>query len=553
MLGPVSSTDNQLVIFSGTSGKIIKVATGDGLVTATSGVFGTTALASYILSSRINAASGVAGLSASSKLTLSQGQEIWAIADLSDVSGVTGSGTTVVLSTSPTLAGTPVIGDGAGNDKLSFVPEATNPSCGAGAYYIWSNSADLKLKKCENGSITDLAPSGGGSPTIQNNGTDVAAEPKINFIPGTGMSYTIADNGGATRVDVTQGIDTTVVPRFASAGTFTAKQTHTVTGGIAAFKLTEGIAPTTTLTAGDFYVDSTTHKVFHYDGSAFVQLQNRVMTAAGSLTIGGTGGAETELLAGATGTVPYWNGTTLVPRQLLASDITNAYDVSTDQAIGAHFIDVTNIAPPSAPAASHARLYFRTSTGKLACIDNASADCMPASGGGSGTTYKEFIAGTCQLGVAGLTFSVPSSLSPSAVCVTGTNSNYAVASFPDLDGLYSLQNRIWLPSTWTGNIDLAITWRTAGTTGNVAWQLQTACVADAETGDPSWNTAQVITDAAKGTTLQWNTVTQTSITITGCAASEHLLFKFGRDRTDGSDTIGAVTVELISLQFKMTV
>jgi hypothetical protein len=37
----------------------------------------------------------------------------------------------------------------------------TNPGCSATEYKIWANTADTKLKKCENGSITDLAGAGG--------------------------------------------------------------------------------------------------------------------------------------------------------------------------------------------------------------------------------------------------------------------------------------------------------------------------------------------------------------------------------------------------------
>ena len=72
----------------------------------------------------------------------------------------TGSGA-VVRQTSPTLAGTPTIGDGAGNDKLEFAEEATNPTCAAGQYFVWANSTDNKLKKCQNGTISDLDTTGG--------------------------------------------------------------------------------------------------------------------------------------------------------------------------------------------------------------------------------------------------------------------------------------------------------------------------------------------------------------------------------------------------------
>ena len=67
----------------------------------------------------------------------------------------TGSGV-AVFNTSPVFDGTPVIGNGIGNDKLEFNEESTNPSCGAAQYTIWANSGNGKLKKCENFAITDL-------------------------------------------------------------------------------------------------------------------------------------------------------------------------------------------------------------------------------------------------------------------------------------------------------------------------------------------------------------------------------------------------------------
>ncbi|MCI0531997.1 MAG: hypothetical protein L0Y74_08640, partial [candidate division Zixibacteria bacterium] len=77
------------------------------------------------------------------------------------VSDETGSGL-LVFGTSPTLSGVPVIGDGAGNDNLSFTEEATDPACAAGDFRIWSNSSTNVLKKCQNGTITNLDTGGGG-------------------------------------------------------------------------------------------------------------------------------------------------------------------------------------------------------------------------------------------------------------------------------------------------------------------------------------------------------------------------------------------------------
>ncbi len=91
------------------------------------------------------------------------------------ISDETGSGV-LVFGTSPTLAGTPNIGDGAGNDKLNFAEEASNPTCAAGDYFIWANSGDARLKKCQNATVTDLDTNTGGSPPWESlvNSTDAA-------------------------------------------------------------------------------------------------------------------------------------------------------------------------------------------------------------------------------------------------------------------------------------------------------------------------------------------------------------------------------------------
>lgn len=143
------------------------------------------------LLSNKDAASGYAGLTSSTKLKLSEGQEVWALSDLSDISGTTGSGTIAVLQISPTIDGTLTVGNGAGNDHFSLIPETSNPTCAAGNYFIWGNSTDLKLKKCENGSITDLDTSG-GSPAF----SAIASGTSNNlFVMGSGGSLSTSGSG----------------------------------------------------------------------------------------------------------------------------------------------------------------------------------------------------------------------------------------------------------------------------------------------------------------------------------------------------------------------
>ena len=79
--------------------------------------------------------------------------------------------------------------------------------------------------------------------------------------------------------------------------------------------------------------------------------------------------------------------------------------------------------------------------------------------------------------------------------------------------------------------------------------MATTCVADAETNDPSFNTASTVTDAAKGTTLQTNDASISSVTVTGCAAGELMHIKVFRDSSHASDNLAA-TANLIGVEIK---
>jgi len=127
---------------------------------------------------------------------------------------------------------------------------------------------------------------------------------------------------------------------------------------------------------------------------------------------------------------------------------------------------------------------------------------------------------------------------PAATCLEGTNVTLGVAEFEDGND-DQLQYIFRLPTDWITTIDLQLYWRTSVTTGNVVWQISTVCMADAETVDPVMNAVQTITDAAKGTTLQANTATLSSLTTTGCAAGELFNLKIMRNGAHASDTLSA--------------
>lgn len=152
----------------------------------------------------------------------------------------------------------------------------------------------------------------------------------------------------------------------------------------------------------------------------------------------------------------------------------------------------------------------------------------------------------CNNATAGSVWDLPTSNPAVAACVTGTNTQKGVLDFADGSNL-SAQLTYLLPSTWTGTIDAKMKWFSATTSGDVVWQLSTVCVADAETDDPSFNTASTVTDTTKGTTNQTNDASITNVTATGCAAGELLHLKIQRDSGHASDTM-AGTARLVGVE-----
>jgi hypothetical protein len=147
--------------------------------------------------------------------------------------------------------------------------------------------------------------------------------------------------------------------------------------------------------------------------------------------------------------------------------------------------------------------------------------------------------GTTAIGL----LSLPASNTPAASCVTGSNTNYGVLTFSATG--QSIQDHMKLPGDWTGAIDVDFVYRSVGTTGNVVWSIQTACNADGATGDPTFNTAQTVSTAAQGTTLQWKTASITGITMTGCSANNEFHFKPSLH----SSTTTTGLIDLIAVRF----
>lgn len=136
---------------------------------------------------------------------------------------------------------------------------------------------------------------------------------------------------------------------------------------------------------------------------------------------------------------------------------------------------------------------------------------------------------------------------PTPTAVTGTNTGYGVLQYPDSDGDCDVQTSFPLSGYDGSTISLSFIWRSSQTSGDVVFQAATACVAIGETGDPSFNSFQTVTDTAAGSANQWNVATIASLTTTGCVANEIMFLKLRRNRTHASDSITG-TPELLFVQ-----
>lgn len=94
------------------------------------------------------------------------------------------------------------------NLGIEFTESNTNPSCSSGNYTIYADTSEAKLKKCENGTPSDLAPAGGGGGTkskwfganaLTTDGA-LCNPPALANLNSSGLQWTItcADDNGST-------------------------------------------------------------------------------------------------------------------------------------------------------------------------------------------------------------------------------------------------------------------------------------------------------------------------------------------------------------------
>ena len=155
---------------------------------------------------------------------------------------------------------------------------------------------------------------------------------------------------------------------------------------------------------------------------------------------------------------------------------------------------------------------------------------------------REFLGAVCQSAAGSLVLNAASATQPPTDCLIGANgiiSGYA--KFLNTAS-YSVQGSFVLPSNFA-SMSADVIWNTpvANMALGAVWQLQTACVADSASIDPTFNAIQYIRGAAQSSATSRITTTIPSVTLAGCAAGS--TFFFILSRVPGS-TGGSVTDDL---------
>ncbi len=189
------------------------------------------------------------------------------------------SGVTTAIQGTITFNEPATVGNGAGNDYLGFAAEGTNPACAAGNYRVWANSSDLKLKKCQNGTITDLDTTGGGSATLQS-AYDNTSGNTITTTDARNISITLADT--ATDSNFLINIATSSTSKFAVQSNAT--DIFTVTSSAIT------LAADTTLAAGKVLSAASGTGAFDFSAASglFKTTTGAVTIGPGTTTLSGT-------------------------------------------------------------------------------------------------------------------------------------------------------------------------------------------------------------------------------------------------------------------------
>ena len=123
----------------------------------------------------------------------------WSKVDVSDTAQITGEiadanvADTITASNYLPLSGGTMTGSlVTDNLGIEFADSDTNPTCSAGEYKIYADLSETTLKKCVNGTTSDLDTTGGASTTIDGKVTIASS---VEFSMGASATYYLAPGG----------------------------------------------------------------------------------------------------------------------------------------------------------------------------------------------------------------------------------------------------------------------------------------------------------------------------------------------------------------------
>ena len=241
----------------------------------------------------------------------------------------------------------------------------------------------------------------------------------------------------------------------------------------------------------------------------------------------------------------YYNGTVWKAATSACHESSSApavsNDIDTGFPVGARWCDITaDRTYISIDASDGAAVWLADPDHTISSTSALTGKSYDAEGTGNVLTLPvrwQLPVAACNGTTAGPRWNLFTSAVPEAVCVTGPNGTTGVLGFDDgvVGAAEYAQVTLELPGDWTGSIDVDGKWYGAAIVNEVRWLFQTACYGDGETRDPAWNTANSVDDTAKGTTLQSNDFSMSSITTTGCNAGEAFRIRIGRDADNAAD------------------
>ena len=431
-----------------------------------------------------------------------------------------------------------------GGTGVWVLTEGAAPGAGAsaGEHNVYFDSGDSKLKSHENGGSVQTYVRAADNLSVMAATTSAELAGVLSDEAGTAGGFVRATSATLTTPTINTPTFGGSAPTLADGVTWTFNPNGTSAG----LNVGSQAGALGTPNNGDVYYDSTANKFKCRENGSTVDC---ISTGAGS-------GDITDVTAGAGVAVTNPGG----PAPSVAWDAsTFVNNVTLWDSANASRTLTAGLSGATDPVITFSNSTVNVSTGALqvagvavatadstTTFTNKSIDCE---GTGNTCTIPNrawYQAAGCNGSTAGPIWDLPSSAPAVAACVTGTNTQKGVLDFANGSDL-SAQITHKLPSTWTGTVDANIKWFTAATTGDVVWQIQTICVADAETDDPAFNTASTVTDTAKGTTNQTNDASITTVTVTGCAAGELMHVKIRRDSGHASDNL-ADTARLIGVE-----